>query len=403
MMLRMAAISYQFLMELTICMLVISLVLINNKEQLSVFPIFSLGLAGILLFTLLLEKFQQKGKWLYIISVFPVILIGMKLTGLSFFSGCVLGLFIFWRGTASYENPLGKSETTVLLWTFIIGLIAIIYSAASQYPYQIHLILLFIFQVFLVLAGSFFTKWASLGMDKTKFAVFFLKFFTALAMVGATAALLLNYLRVAFFGIMELLALLFSAISVPIFSLMQFMMRFFGGEGSISNIKENAMQELTGEYQDKSYETTEYIFYLLVVFAVVVFIFYFIKRKLHTTSIASPSSTAFEISEIVFGTDDPGVFRRKAMPPENKIRREIFNFERLAHKLKLERIAHESLEEWWVRIGLTATDDIIERYEKVRYGDMTVSSEDLAYFKKEMNELKQKLKNIHKDKKENSE
>lgn len=399
MMNRVAAVSYHFILELNIGVILLFFVYINKHELPPIFLVFGEGLAGIVIYTMLLGKFRNNGKWIYLIAVLPVLLGIGKIAAAPFFISCALSIFIFWRGLSIYEDPSRTSGTWVLLFTFIIGVIVVVYSGGAHYTYQSYLLTMLISQVFLILMGSFFYKWASLGEDKTRFALYFFKILAMLAAAGAVLSLLLKYIERIFFGIMEMTAAFFTAVSVPIFTLMEYMLSHVKGGDFQQKINEVDMGEEAGKFQGGSYGTVNNIVYFLVILGVFFLIFYFLKKKMQTVSITGNSSTFLGAVEETQDTNPYAFLRKKSMPPENRIRREIYHLEKFANKLMLGRFPNESLDEWRLRIGISVPDELIKIYEKVRYGEMDGSIEEQDYIKSEILRIKRKIKKIYKSKK----
>lgn len=398
MMKRAIAVWYYVILEVNVGMIMLFFWFIGKNEQLPIFPIFSSGLAAIVLYTLLLNRFANNGKWLYLFTILPATIITGQLAGIPFFISIVLSLYIFWRGSAISEDPTRSSETWMLFWSIIIGLIAIIVSGASHYPYQPYLIVFLIGQLLLVLTGSYFMKWTSLSMDRTRFAGYFLKIIAGLSAVAALLAFLLKYFEIVFFGIMKLLALVFSVVSGPILTYSQYILSLNTSGDDQPALKESEMVWDELNYQPKSFESTAQIVYVVLFLGVLVLIFLVLKKKLRPVQIAGKTTPGFEILEV--GVNRGGsIFRRKkTKQPENAIRKEIFHFEKLAHKLKLGRYPNESLDEWLQRMDLAAPDDLIRIYEKVRYGEMNASPAEEDLIKSEIFKLKEQLKKIHKNK-----
>lgn len=67
------------------------------------------------------------------------------------------------------------------------------------------------------------------------------------------------------------------------------------------------------------------------------------------------------------------VFKRRKLKPNHPIRKIVYDFERKASKAKLGRMSHESIENWFERIGLEGD---IQVYQKVRYGEQSTTVEE---------------------------
>jgi hypothetical protein len=403
MMNRVAAVTYQFILELILGMLFLFLININKNEFPPILLLAVLSISSIILFSLLLSRFHNNGKWLYFITILPLILLIGFQTGLPLYGGLGLGLLIFWRGISLFDDVSERSEALLLLISFIIGLLAIIYSAISKYSYQSEIIILLITQLVIVLLGGFLRKWNSIQTDKAKFAVYFLKVIAAVMAIGVIPAVLLKYIKMILFAVLHFFVILLSTVLEPLFGVLEYLFRLNGNEGRKANIKTGT--GLPDEYQPPAYEKTETTLYILLILAAVAFIIFLYKKKFTKQDFSVANSAVVSVSEGAYGSTQSNLFRRRIKPPEDIIRREIFELEKYASKLKLTRLPFETLEEWWKRIGLSESSEVIAIYEKVRYGEGTSTIEEQTIMKTEIHQLKQQLKEIYKsliDKKKKS-
>jgi hypothetical protein len=309
----------------------------------------------------------------------------------------VLGIFVFWRGLSLYHEYSKHSETFLLLLSFLIGLVAIIYSGMSRYPFQRQIILLLIIQILIVLIGSFIRKWTSIDTDKTKFAIYFMKILTFLTVIGVSFALLLKYIQHVFLSLFQIFVLLFTSIVGPIFKFIQYFQNLFGSKERKPTLQDSDVLTGNGNYQDQSYGITQdilTILFILGALALIIYLFY--RKRVRMGTASNNRSSMVEMVEVGFISDRFSSLRKKVKPPEDLIRREIFNLEKFAHKINLGRLPFETIEEWWERVGITGSEEIIEIYSKVRYGRITFSNEDTIQISKEIRQLKNKLKEIRK-------
>ena len=396
MMKRVASITYRFVLECNVGILFLSLFYINKKEFPPIFFLLLTCMGGMILLASLLVKIREKGKWVYFVTIFPLLLYIYHQAEHSLFFGLIIGLFIFWRGISLYDDGSLQSEAVILLLSFMVGLIAIIYSALSHYPFQDALIYLLISQIILALLGSFYGKWSSIQTDKTKFAFYFMKILAGISIIGIGLTFLLKYIQLAFFSILHVIVLLFSnLIANPLLSGLEFIMGLFGQEKYVPKAFESDMENEAGKYQDRSF-SMDFLLLILIVVVVGIIGYLIYKKRLKQQAIESNSMPRVEVFDAFFSTNSMVGLRKRGRPPEEYIRREIYNLEKYARRLKLGRLSSESLEEWWNRIGVEGGDEIIGLYEKVRYGDVQSSTQEQSYIKAEIHQLKQQLKEIHK-------
>lgn len=82
---RLVAVTYHFILELIVGILFLFLFYISKKELPPVFLVAALCIGSIVLFTILLAKFRDKGKVLYFVTVLPLLLAVCHQAGLPLF------------------------------------------------------------------------------------------------------------------------------------------------------------------------------------------------------------------------------------------------------------------------------------------------------------------------------
>ncbi|MGG3466475.1 hypothetical protein ABES02_02870 [Neobacillus pocheonensis] len=393
---RVAAVSYHFTLELMLTVLCVFLFFIQKNELPPIFVFLGICLFGIILFTMLLSKFLNKGKWLYFITIFPLLLMAGQLLGFSLLFSAMSGLFIFWRGISLFDDYSEHSEVLMVLLSFLIGLVVIIYSAMRHYSYQNQIVFFLIFEVFLVVTAAFIKKWNVIHSDRWRFAQYFIKILSVLSLIGLILTSLFKYLQTVVFSILQFIVIGLSSIVEPMINILQYLLNNFSKKEFKSTLKESDVKLDGDNFHEHSFGITENILYHLLIMAVVGFIiFLFYKRKLKFRKILGSSLANVEITNGVLSALQPSFMRKRVKPPNDFIRREIFELQKLAHKLHLERLPHETLEEWWNRIGIPSSGDIIQIYEKVRYGEVVSSIEEIAKVKVDFRVVRQYFKDIH--------
>jgi hypothetical protein len=389
---RVIAIAYHFVLELMAGYLLIFLYYIGKNTFPPVYHLTLLGMGGMILFSWMIGKLANKGIWLYLVVVLPLLIfIGYK-SGLSPSLTVSLGLVIFWRGVSTRENYSYWSHSLMLLWSFSFGIIGIIYSSMTGYIYQTQMISMLVLLVVLIFADSYFTKWSSLSADKSKFSVLFVKVLLALSGVGLVIAFSLKYIQLVFFGFFQVVAKVVSSIILPLYSFIEYLIGLIGNK--TNDIEYKPVEPLQGnnDFQPHSYSFGANFIYFLLFLAVAAFIYYVIRRKLQQEAIAIDSIAAVEITDGAITHKSLWFSNRWGKPPEDLIRKEIFQLEKYAHKLKVGRHPNETLEEWVKRAELSLSEECIKIYYKVRYGGDAASSRDIAMVKSEADTVKKQLK-----------
>jgi hypothetical protein len=131
-------------------------------------------------------------------------------------------------------------------------------------------------------------------------------------------------------------------------------------------------------------------------------IYYFYKKRIPFLQNDEKLATMTEVTGADFKENGGKLFKRRAKPPEDAIRREIFHLEKFAGKLKLGRNPAETLDEWWLREGFAQTEEIKKIYNHVRYGEIPANPEEIANVKAFITRCIQQLKETAKQNKQKS-
>ncbi|QFT88988.1 hypothetical protein FIU87_10050 [Bacillus sp. THAF10] len=83
--------------------------------------------------------------------------------------------------------------------------------------------------------------------------------------------------------------------------------------------------------------------------------------------------------------------RKRQKPPEDEVRKLMFDLEQLAIKKNRGRFANETLEEW-IKRETTFNKDFIALYAKVRYGELSLSPEEVEACKHMAKEIREVMK-----------
>lgn len=135
---------------------------------------------------------------------------------------------------------------------------------------------------------------------------------------------------------------------------------------------------------------------ILVILLIAITIFLFKKKfqRLETT----------EDSKMIVGSglDNTNVHKRReklfstVKKPNNIIRLDVLNFEQWALKLGVGRKFHETIEEWFERLGIDS--QYLDLYQKVRYGNLDeLTKTEIESFHKQLDEMKSLIKNKFKE------
>jgi hypothetical protein len=384
--------TYHFSLELLFGLIILYFFYTNKVGMPPAFLLLSLSLGSLIFFSLLLIKYNENGKWLYFITVGPLLFILGSQFEVSKYVLVFIIVLVFWRGILLNRETEGYSATTILLITLPVGIISLIFASSRNTPFINHIVIILLVQGFLVLLGEFLRKWGSIHEDKSSHALFFGKLLGAICLIGISVALLMKPLQFIFFKVLKTFVLVFAYIMTPLLSGIQ-ILQITGCERKSSEAELSGQEELPPQFNERSYIPIEDIMYVVLVLLVIVFLVYlFIKKKINLIPPINKFSDAIDISTGKHSAKHKSILPRRIKPPGDIIRREVFELERFAYKYNCGRQPYETVEEWMRRIGFTDVEQIIKTYEKLRYGHQSYSLEEKTSFLLEISRLKQHIK-----------
>lgn len=135
----------------------------------------------------------------------------------------------------------------------------------------------------------------------------------------------------------------------------------------------------------------EWIFWGLIICAfIVVFLKVYRKRAiLKNVSDRTPEPESLRV--MMKGTEKK---RRRTKPPEDKVRRRFYQLQKSLAAKGNGRTVSESVSDWFARLDLTASEKetVAAAYRKVRYGEDSLSVEELGKYEQAVKALIQEAK-----------
>ncbi|RSD28210.1 hypothetical protein [Mesobacillus subterraneus] len=399
---RVLTIFYRFYIEWTFTAFVLVILHLLSSQQMPLLPAMAIAAGGSLTFSSLLEKKEKLAKVLFFVIIMPVLYLAGIWAGLKLFYITIMAVLVFWRVMKFHQDTASNSQSVWLLLTFLIGLFLSPLAYFHGTVYLGQMAFLMIFQLLFILLGQFLLRWLEVELAaKSKFALVYSKLFGAIVIAVVLITFGRNFLKEAFFFILQGIGLILSFLLYP----------FFAWIGS------PAMQERAGRVFSRQkpniQEESEFVasrqmfdadFWGPIMFvAIGVLVFYLIYRKSSLFRKKDEPKAAFA-GYITSGLPDnlvnpKHVFNKRSPVPEHQIRKEIFKLEKFAHKKEFGRLSHEGIDEWFNRLGIKYDERTVEAYEKVRYGEMKeVSAE--GWFIEEIKHIKNQLHSLRKEGKE---
>ncbi|WP_313801394.1 hypothetical protein [Cytobacillus sp.] len=360
-------------------------------------------LISCLLFLFLLQRFKEKGKMLFFVLLFPIIIIGGYGLNFPVLFSLLVSFFVFWR-TISHVNEQDKqNEGKWILFTILLGIFVIFFSGISSPANMTTISVLMIAQVLFIIIGGFIRRWLSLDIEIKNKKQFILPFLSILLFIGIVGSLLtigMNAIRGLFFSFLHIGVNIIAFITKPFFNWAEsqdWSEQIEKLTSSQDSDESSVAQKELMELEQNVFLDPTIIATIIIIATLLFFFLYIYKRKRKDIGEEQKMNVPGFSTERSILNDSTAFFRRtKTTPPKNPIRKEIYAFERFAKKMGLGRWPFESLPEWLLRMGINHSSDIITIYEKVRYGENHLTRIEETYFKEEIDKTKQQLKTMKK-------
>lgn len=320
-----------------------------------------------------------------------------RLVGYPIFVAIFIAAFLGWRFVKHQQEEGFDNEFTILVFTIVI---AIVESLVISDPYFFVMVVL---QVIVLVFGHLLSHIVSVSSHSNgkpyKYTAVLLSVFVAI-----TAGFLWVYegLTMLFVGIIYV----FSRILLGVLQGISYVFSLTGLSGMMEGVfpdnlsdKMKDAQEQMQQGSEKKLDTPPYegseavtngMYWgaLIVVLIIGVAIaLYYIGKKMKVMNAEGNNNV---ISTKWLGKREEGTkksftgfFRRK---PDHPIRQLFFDFERFAQKKGFGRKNYETIEDWFERLGVPEAN--VEIYQKVRYGEVELSEEEVAKFKQDLKQLR---------------
>ncbi|WP_404450172.1 hypothetical protein LG307_10250 [Sutcliffiella horikoshii] len=333
-----------------------------------------------------------------IMMVAPILALFAYLSSYSIWLALIIGTILSFRAFMYFVEERFISTFALLIISFI--WMPFVYGAGTlvNYPHGLTLMILFGAQlalvIFLYSGNAVLQLNGNRYMQKRVVAATSTVFISIIAL-SAVFATVGKYVITAGFSLFGLgVSIIFDALARPLFYLLGL---------HDWTLKSGGPQDAGGlEGQEEEAETAELLpppdslFDNPVVMAIGVILFlsilYYLlrKKKVNTQKIEVKDEQPFTSTM----TKKSGGFftgRRKQKPPENEVRKLMFDLEQLAMKKNRGRLPNETLEEWLKR-ETTFKESFMDLYAKVRYGEMKLSPSEVETCRTMAEEIRKVMK-----------
>ncbi len=389
--------SIHLLLELNIFYFFILLMYLDSGNLPSMVGILLPFGFAIAIFGFLYDKLPKS--YVAIMLVAPVLAVFTYLTSYSLALSIIIGIFISFRAFMYFIEERALSTFALLIISFI--WMPFVYGAGIlvDYPHGMTLMILFGGQLALVillysgtailnLKGNRYMQKMVVGATATVFVSII-----AVSALFATVGKFMVTAGLSLFG--QGVSVVFNILARPIFFLMGLHDWSIKSQGS----QEESTVEIGEENEEETAELVTPSESLLdnpiaIALGVILFltILYFLLNKKKVTKKQRELPSEQEFTSTM--TKMSGGFfsgRRKQKPPEDEVRRLMFDLEQLAIKKKRGRLPNETLEEWLQR-ETTFNESFMKLYAKVRYGEMKLTDKEVETCRAMAEEIRKVMK-----------
>ncbi|MEA3319439.1 MAG: hypothetical protein U9Q88_05365 [Bacillota bacterium] len=334
-----------------------------------------------------------------IMLVAPLLALFAYLSSYSIGLSLVIGSIISFRAFMYFVEERFISTFALLIMSFI--WMPFVYGAGTlvDYPHGLTLMILFGAQLALVIllySGNAVIQLNGNPYMQKRVVSATAAVFLSIVAVSAVFATIGKYLITAGLSIFGFgVSFIFDVLARPVFALFGMLdwTPKSGGpqdEGGIEMGEEE-------EAETAELLPSESLFDSPVVIAVGVIVFlsvlYLLLNKKKVNNQKREIQTEQQFTSTMTKKSGGGFFagRRKQKPPENEVRKLMFELEQLALKKNRGRLPNETLEEWLKR-ETSFKESFMELYAKVRYGEMKLSSSEVEACRTMAEEIRKVMK-----------
>ncbi|MCM3616143.1 hypothetical protein M3936_00985 [Sutcliffiella horikoshii] len=335
-----------------------------------------------------------------ILLIAPVLAVLAYLSSYSIGLSLIIGSVISFRAFMYFVEERIISTFALLVVSFI--WMPFVYGAGTlvDYPHGLTLMILFGAQLALVIilySGTAVFQLNGNSYMQKRVATATVTVFIGIVAVSAVFATIGKYLITAGFSVFgAVVSFVFNLLARPLFYLLGL------HDWSINSQGPQDEGEVEWEEEDEAEAaevllTQDSLFDNPVAVAIGVILFltilYFLLKKKKVTNQKRASQTEQHFTSTMSKLGGAGFFtgRRRQKPPEDEVRKLMFDLEQLALKKNRGRLPNETLEEWLKR-ETTFKESFMELYAKVRYGEKKLSPSEVEICRSMAEEIRKVMK-----------
>ncbi|MGY3716506.1 hypothetical protein ACWE42_13385 [Sutcliffiella cohnii] len=340
-----------------------------------------------------LEKTMKVQTFVLIVFFAPILSIISFAFGYSFILSVVIGSTISWRAFVVFIHGRQLLPRTIFLLTIFWIMFVYFFAVLDKYKYADYLLYLLGFQLLFFLLSRLADSFQRAKVDYTlkgnilKGASYFVGTITIAIIFLSTFGRVIISEGLKSFG--WLIGFLFGVLAQPFLYLLSLIDWEYAavelGEQS-SEDEESDVEKWMQEFRDPE------AFWDNVIVMAIIFLIIFIVALIYLRKV---KVKRLDVEDDVSYNTKTNKWRRKnewwQKPPKDEVRKLVFDLEKLAYKKGRGRKRNETLEEWLVRESILS-EQFFTLYEKVRYGELHLTENEIILCKELAKEIRETIK-----------
>lgn len=334
---------------------------------------------GLLCVLFTIYSLYSLGHWIFVGTAFGLLLL-FYLCNYPSLVNAFLSFALTWRYMVIRGQPHDQTIFRYLVLTSLFSMILVFITE------DFRLLLLIGVQFLFILISTFFNGYNSFDYRALFYGL-------SVLLIGALSSLLLFHPIIKIWEYLQRSVFLILGRFVGLFDFLEgirFQPRgpeikdISGGEEEITSNEGSILEQLSVFFAGYLGIT------LIIIIAGIILLIFLLWKRLGKFSIQKEKDKSQHAATSKIPLASTFSLKRLVQKPAHPARKMVYDFEREMLKLQKGRQSSETIESWLQRLGMKSN---LPTYQKVRYGDQLVSTEEIRILKREIDDLKETAKN----------
>ncbi|MFC4320409.1 hypothetical protein [Litchfieldia salsa] len=399
---------YLYMMEIILLYIILVLFYFHTEVLPPLLPFMIIVIGGGGLFSFLLYLMKSNSPYILVMMFVPILAFFGSNFGLSFGICFFLAGVICWRMVGHFQRDSKLSDFLLLFLTLGVGLLIYLGAVVQGYEYSDIILYLIITQLLWMIMSKMLVSFLNNSLIQENGILSKHLANHSGSLFGVFGGLIICAVILAFalpFIVKNLLSLFFSiagkilyTVSVPFFNAVEnadFKIRPNGQEDDRVGL-DGALEELTPLQDYFKFLSAINIWTVLSIIGLIILgiIFILLSRKRFMVNADNVEVPKYAFRRDTVNSPRVSVINKKSYPTE-KIRKLILELELLSGKKGKGRLQAETVKEWLERNHFL-NSELVESYEKVRYGGNSLTQSEIEICEDIVKQLKLQLRSLKK-------